>query len=252
MSSDQPRHVAGTPTGGQFAATTRREAGLTLVPGEGLPVQDVLRGELDRLTVRREQLEVTALVLFEQHAAAVERRRGARTAREARDVGGDIAELDFMRETLAAETELARYDIQVLQTHIDIATEPGAVIAEVEHLMGARDYYDQAKAAPKLTALDLECDAGRMATHPWREPGRDERVTDLQRSLEVTPRHPAAQAWAEQLAVLQDPRRMDRIAVDARNGAVDAEQRREAAARATQANMTAMTTGGATPRLRVV
>lgn len=253
MTTDQPRQSAGTPAGGQFAAATRRETGLTLVPGEGLPVADILAPELDTARAHLAHLETTALVLREQHAAAVDARRHAATASQARETAGSVAELDFIRETVALEAEVARHDVEVLRTRIAITEDPVTVIAEVHNLHASPDYYQLAKAAPKLVALDVECDAGRLTSHPWRADLRDRLVAELTTSLEVTPRHPAARAWKEQLAVLTDPMRLQRFRVAARHGQANAHQLMDAARRAQSANEAYLAGQGSTaPRLRVV
>lgn len=253
MSFDQPRHHAGSPAGGQFAATTRRETGLSLVPDDGLPVRDILGEELAAQREHVALLEATELVLREQHSDALEARRTVTTTREARAVGGDIAELDFLRDTVAMETEVARHDVAVLRTRIALDEDPQRVLDDVARLRGSADARQLEQVVPMLTALDAEVDAGRMDSHPWRDPRRDELVADLTASLQATPRHPAARAWKEQLAVLADPMRVRRLSVPARNGDAAAEVQMEKARRA-QAAVVAHLNGErpSTPRLRVV
>lgn len=252
MSFDQPRHHAG-PTGGQCATATRRETGLSLVPDGSLPTRDVL-GE--QLAAQREHvalLEATEMVLREQHADAIKARRTVTTTREARAVGGDIAELDFLRNTVAIETEVARHDVAVLRTRIALGEDPQGVMDDVTRLRGSADARQLEQVIPMLTALDGEVDAGRMDTHPWRDPRRDELVADLTASLQAAPRHPAARAWKERLAVLADPMRVRRLSVQARNGDTAAEVQLEKALRA-QAAVVAHLDGErpSTPRLRAV
>lgn len=231
MSFDQPRQPAGAPTGGQFATSTRREAGLSLVPDQSEPPVDALAAAVAVAGEHLAALEETREVLTEQLRAAQEAVKNAGTARQAREAGADLAEVEFLRGTVDLQAHLTRFDVQFMNARLQImGGGADGVIAAAKAMFGGPVAMGRPSREPLLAALDVECDAGRLSTHPWRNPRRDALVADLSRSLEQSPRHPAAPAWREQLEVLADPVRYQRSAAAARCGdtIVDLERTRSA------------------------
>lgn len=242
MSFDQPRQPAGAPTGGQFSATTRREAGLSLVPDQDESPADALARAVAVANEHLAVLEETREVLTEQQRAAQEAVKQAGTARQAREAGADLAEVEFLKGTVDLQVHLTRFDVQFMNARLEImGGGTNSVIAAAKAMFGGPVPMGRPSREPLLAALDAECDAGRLGTHPWRNPRRGELVADLTRSLEQSPRHPAAPAWREQLEVLADPVRYQRSATAARCGDTTVDlQRTRAAMEAVDEYLTAV------------
>lgn len=223
MSSEtQRRKPAGTHTGGQFATTARAETGLTLTPDAVDTVPTAL-GLGARLDERREHLEwvrSTATILRDQLASAAEARGSARCAREAREAGGDLAELEFMLDDIHFEEELTHDEIALLEARVEVERDPHAAIRECMSLRDPRTATSDRlqRASSLLMALDLEVDKGpgHIGYHPWRNEQRTDLLAELKGMAAACPHLQEGQDAAEQLAVLRDPLRPRRLWLQAR------------------------------------
>ena len=218
MSSNQPRQLSGVPAGGQFAVAPMSETGTFLTPEPGWDTSGLVASSTEQLAGRRRaltHLEVTDLVLRDQEVHAVSAVAQAKTAAQAREAGATLADVRFLRATVALESELTRDEIAHIEARIYVAKDSAAAIKTVLHMGQAPD------RDPLIAALDAESDQGpgHIGYHPWLNPARTAAMTDLIEHLEVLPDSPDAAGWAEELTVLRDPLHVRRTRVAARNAA---------------------------------
>ena len=215
-----------------------------------MPAADVLTDALERRTSDLDRLQTTAMVLVDQLAYAKLARQVAHGTRAVRETAADVAEVEYLMEIVQSEVDLAGDEVEYLRARLAAMNDPGAAVAELSRARTATDSHDMAHASALIAALDAEVDAGRLATHPLRQPGRDALLSALRGSLEASPDHPAAVAWREQLQVMEDPLLVRRLALRARHTGDPAD--RAAAERAADAAERAGAQGDRAPHLHAV